>query len=82
MHLIKSNKFTVQLDQCIVQDDPTLPKFKVAANLPLLDLHITERRLLELLKLLVTLPFPKSEPTTNFSHVRPFILETTPHFTK
>jgi len=64
MELIKSKQFVVQLDQCLVQDDPQLPKLKLSATLPLLDWVITENRFMELLKLLVTLPFPQSAPPT------------------
>ncbi|CAL8090191.1 unnamed protein product [Orchesella dallaii] len=59
--LIKANKFIVTLEQSLIPDDPRFPRLQAHANLPLLDFNITEDRLVELLKLLVTLPFPHAE---------------------
>ena len=60
-HLFKSSDFEIQVDQCLVTDDVRLAKLKVAASLPLLDIDISENRLIELVQLLVTLPLPKGD---------------------
>lgn len=45
----------------MLSDDPRFPRIQLHANLPLLNFDITEHRLLELLKLLITLPLPQGE---------------------
>lgn len=67
--LIKSSRLLLQLDQCLIPDDPRFPRLQLEGSLPLLDLDISEHRLLELVKLLVTLPFPQGgdAPTTTTS---------------
>ena len=62
VYLINSREFTVRIKQSLVQDDPRFERLKISAKLPLLDVAITENRLLELITLLVTLPYPQSEP--------------------
>ncbi|ODN02737.1 Vacuolar protein sorting-associated protein 13A [Orchesella cincta] len=59
--LIHANKFIVTLEQLLIPEDPRFPRLQIQASLPLLGFDITEDRLVELLKLLVTLPFPHAE---------------------
>lgn len=63
LYLINSREFIVRIEQSLVQDDPRFERLKISAKLPLLDVAITENRLLELITLLVTLPYPQSEPS-------------------
>jgi len=57
--LIKSHTLLLQLDQSLIPDDPRFARLQLEGSLPLLDLDISEHRLIELLKLLGTLPFPQ-----------------------
>lgn len=59
--LIKSSQLILQLDQSLIPDDPRFPRLQLEGNLPMLDLDLSEYRLLELVKLIVTLPFPKAD---------------------
>lgn len=51
----------LQLDQSLVPDDPRFAKLQLEGSLPMLNLNLSDRRLTELVKLLVTLPFPKAD---------------------
>lgn len=62
--LILAKTFVVTLEQSMLPDDPRFPRLQLQANLPSLDFNITEYRLLELLKLLITLPLPRGEEPT------------------
>jgi len=57
--LIKSSRLLLQLEQSLIPDDPRFARLQLEGSLPLLDLDISDHRLLELVKLLVTLPFPQ-----------------------
>lgn len=59
--LIYAKKFVVTLEQSMLPDDPRFPRIQLLAHLPLIDFDITEYRLLELMRLLVTLPLPHTE---------------------
>ncbi|CAG7719966.1 unnamed protein product, partial [Allacma fusca] len=61
IYLINSRELVVLIEQSLVTDDPRFERLRVEARLPLLDVTITENRLLELITLLVTLPIPQSE---------------------
>jgi hypothetical protein len=70
--LMKSKLLVLQLDQSLIPDDPRFPRLQLEGSLPLLNLEISEHRLMELVKLLVTLPFPQTdvpaEAPTNSPH--------------
>lgn len=56
--LIKSSQLVLQLEQSLIPDDPRFAKLQLEGSLPILDLDFSEYRLMELVKLVVTLPFP------------------------
>jgi vacuolar protein sorting-associated protein 13A/C len=41
MHLLHPTNLTIQLDKCLITDDPRLPKFKVTGSLPNVAVNIT-----------------------------------------
>lgn len=59
-YLLQPSNLTVKLAKCLFTDDPRLPKFKIEAQLPNINLKIAEKRLMNLLALLVSIPFPES----------------------
>ncbi|CAG7785731.1 unnamed protein product [Allacma fusca] len=61
IYLINSRELVVLIEQSLITDDPQFERLKVEARLPLLDVTITENRLLELITLLLTLPIPQSK---------------------
>ena len=62
LSLLKTGTITLDLNQCIVSNDPKYAKLKADLVIPLLDFQITDYRLLKLIKLILTLPIPKSHP--------------------
>lgn len=59
-YLLQPSNLTVKLAKCLFTDDPRLPKFKIEAQLPNINLRIAEKRLMNVLALLVSIPFPES----------------------
>lgn len=59
-YLLQPSNLTVKLAKCLFTDDPRLPKVKIEAQLPNINLKIEEKRLMNLLALLVSIPFPES----------------------
>jgi hypothetical protein len=41
MHLLHPTNLTIQLDKCLITDDPRLPKLKVIGHLPNVAINIT-----------------------------------------
>jgi vacuolar protein sorting-associated protein 13A/C len=41
MHLLHPTNLTIQLEKCLITDDPRLPKFKVTGTLPNVAVNIT-----------------------------------------
>lgn len=60
VHLIDPINVTVYLQQCIIQEDPRLPKMKISGELPLLNLSISDKKLQQLLFLIQSIPLPGS----------------------
>ena len=46
-------------DQCAISDDPRLPKMRALVHLPTINVNVVDARLLQLLRLVTTLPLPK-----------------------
>ncbi|XP_069674534.1 intermembrane lipid transfer protein Vps13 isoform X2 [Periplaneta americana] len=61
MHLLQPTNLTIQLDKCLFTDDPRLPKLKINGSLPNVAVNITDDRLLTLLALFTSIPFPSDE---------------------
>lgn len=61
MHLLHPTNLIIQLDKCLITDDPRLPKLKVTGTLPNVAVNITDDRLLALLTLFASIPFPSDD---------------------
>ncbi|XP_049842368.1 LOW QUALITY PROTEIN: intermembrane lipid transfer protein Vps13-like [Schistocerca gregaria] len=61
MHLLHPTTLQVNLDKCLITDDPRLPKLKVSAQLPSVSLNVTDMRLLHLMAIFASIPFPTEE---------------------
>ncbi|XP_021940255.1 vacuolar protein sorting-associated protein 13 isoform X3 [Zootermopsis nevadensis] len=61
MHLLHPTNLAIQMDKCLITDDPRLPKLKVTGNLPNVAINITDDRLLSLIALFSSIPFPSDD---------------------
>lgn len=61
MHLLNPVNLHVNLYKCLITDDPRLPLTKVTSELPSINIVITDARLLKLLDLFFSVPFPGSK---------------------
>lgn len=61
MHLLHPTTLEVHLDKCLITDDPRLPKLKVAAQLPSVSLNVTDMRIIRLMAIFASIPFPTEE---------------------
>ncbi|XP_067143145.1 intermembrane lipid transfer protein Vps13 isoform X2 [Centruroides vittatus] len=76
-HLIEPINVIVYLQQCIIQEDPRLPKMKISGELPFLNLSISDQKLQQLLALVQSIPLPGSsaeeppQPATTMTSTAP-----------
>lgn len=61
MHLLNPVNLNLNLYKCLITDDPRLPLSKITGELPSIDVIITDTRLIMLLDLILSVPFPQSE---------------------
>lgn len=66
LHVLQPTGFTLVLERCTIED-LKLARAKVFGSLPDLDLSISDRRLLDILKLLMTIPTPPPAPVPKTS---------------
>ncbi|CAK1598970.1 unnamed protein product [Parnassius mnemosyne] len=64
MHLLQPTNLVIQIHKCLITDDPRLPKIKVRGELEKIAVSVSEDRLLTLCEILVSMPLPQSEETT------------------
>lgn len=61
MHLLRPTTFIITADVCVVDDDPRMPKQKIDIVFPAIDLNITEDRIMEAMKVALSIPLPENE---------------------
>ncbi|CAF1531836.1 unnamed protein product, partial [Rotaria sordida] len=64
LHLIKPLELDLDLEKCIYTDDANLPAWKVAGNLPNVDLRLSDKRLFQIINHMESIPLPKSKNST------------------
>ncbi|XP_013138688.1 PREDICTED: vacuolar protein sorting-associated protein 13C [Papilio polytes] len=64
LHLLQPTNLTIQIHKCLITDDPRMPKIKVRGELEKIAISVSEDRLLTLCEILVSMPLPQSEETT------------------
>ncbi|CAF4338339.1 unnamed protein product, partial [Rotaria sordida] len=64
LHLIKPLELDLDLGRCIYTDDANLPAWKVAGNLPNVDLRLSDKRLFQIINHMESIPLPKSKNST------------------
>lgn len=63
LHLLRPVSIKIDLHKSIVSVDPRMPKVKVAGELVLLNICISDTQLLNLLKLATSIPLPEGDAT-------------------
>lgn len=61
MHLINPVNLRLNLYKCLITDDYRLPLFKITGELPSVNIIVTDIRVLMLVDLFLSVPFPSSE---------------------
>ncbi|CAF1260195.1 unnamed protein product [Adineta steineri] len=76
IHLIQPMELELDVDKCIYNDDAVLPAWKVAGNIPSVDLRLSDTRLFRIMQHIQSIPFPKSK--TNAIAQAPVDVESVP----
>ncbi|CAF1245225.1 unnamed protein product [Adineta ricciae] len=61
LHLIKPMELEMDVDKCIYSDDAVLPAWKMAGNIPGVELRLSDKRLFHIINHIQTIPFPESK---------------------
>lgn len=61
MHLLNPMNFQMKVQKCLISDDPRLPMIKGVGNLPSLSVNIADARLVLLIGLILSVPWPEDE---------------------
>lgn len=61
LHLLRPTSVLVNAEVCVVDDDPRLPKTKINILLPSIKLNLAEDRVLEALRVAMSIPLPEKE---------------------
>ncbi|XP_024911459.1 vacuolar protein sorting-associated protein 13C [Cynoglossus semilaevis] len=71
-HILQPMDFTVHLARCMVEKDSRMPRFKVAGELPLLHVKISDKKIQNVFELVNSIPLPNmgSTPSTPTEKVR------------
>ncbi|XP_075971796.1 vacuolar protein sorting 13C isoform X2 [Anticarsia gemmatalis] len=64
LHLLQPTNLVIQIHKCLITDDPRLPKVKIRGELQKIAISVSEDRLLTLCEILVSMPLPQSEEST------------------
>lgn len=64
MHLLQPTNLIIQIHKCLITDDPRLPKIKIKGILQKIAVSASEDRFFTLCEILVGMPLPKAEETT------------------
>ncbi|RZF46695.1 hypothetical protein LSTR_LSTR002558 [Laodelphax striatellus] len=62
LHLLNPTDLTIEIEKCLISDDPRLPKVKIKGSLPQITLRIKEKRMVDTLVLLMSIPFTEAKP--------------------
>uniref|UniRef100_A0A1B6F8B5 Vacuolar protein sorting-associated protein 13 n=1 Tax=Cuerna arida TaxID=1464854 RepID=A0A1B6F8B5_9HEMI len=60
-YILEPTNLTVVLEKCLITDDPRLPKIKVSASLPNINIRVGEKRLFSTIALFISIPFNESK---------------------
>ncbi|XP_026322169.1 vacuolar protein sorting-associated protein 13 [Hyposmocoma kahamanoa] len=63
LHMLQPTSLVIDIQKCLITDDPRLPKVKICGELQKIAVTISEDRLMTLCEILVSMPLPKSEET-------------------
>lgn len=58
MHIVQPVTLTVNLETCLIYDDPRLPKTKITAQLPSIMINMSDDRILSAVDLMQSIPLP------------------------
>lgn len=61
LHILNPINLRLKLYKCVLTDDPRLPLSKITGELPSIDVVLTDTRLVMLLDLFMSIPFPSKE---------------------
>ncbi|KAF7282566.1 hypothetical protein GWI33_002356 [Rhynchophorus ferrugineus] len=61
MHLLRPLSLSVEYSKCLILDDPRLPHTKISCELPSIDVSTSDARLLLLVSLITSIPFPEGD---------------------
>ncbi|CAK1546186.1 unnamed protein product [Leptosia nina] len=64
LHLLQPTNLLIQIHKCLIIDDPRMPKIKIRGELQKIAVSVSEDRLLTLCEILVGMPLPRSDETT------------------
>ncbi|VVC40207.1 Hypothetical protein CINCED_3A023147 [Cinara cedri] len=59
LYILKPTTLTIQVEKCLITDDPRLPLLKVTGELPAIDIKMAENRFLDALSVFLSVPLPK-----------------------
>ncbi|UJR35157.1 hypothetical protein I4U23_027926 [Adineta vaga] len=65
LHLIKPMELEMDVDKCIYSDDAVLPAWKIAGNVPGVELRLSDKRLFHIINHIQSIPFPESKHPVN-----------------
>ncbi|XP_023807842.1 vacuolar protein sorting-associated protein 13C isoform X3 [Oryzias latipes] len=60
-HILQPMDISLQLDKCMVEKDARMPSFKVLGELPLLHVRISDQKILGVMELINSIPFPNMD---------------------
>ncbi|XP_063619785.1 intermembrane lipid transfer protein Vps13 [Cydia splendana] len=64
LHLLQPTNLVIQIHKCLITDDPRLPKIRIRGELQKIAISASEDRLLTLCEILIGMPLPKAEEST------------------
>ncbi|XP_067014210.2 intermembrane lipid transfer protein Vps13 [Anabrus simplex] len=70
MHLLEPASLTVSVEKCLVKHDPTLPNLKIVGRLPSITFTVEENRLVSLMTLYHSVPFPNLNSNSQDNGIR------------
>ncbi|CAF3386362.1 unnamed protein product [Rotaria sp. Silwood1] len=70
LHLIKPMELEMNVDKCIYNDDAVLPAWKIAGNVPNIELRLSDKRLFHIINHIQSIHFPESKTSI---HDQPLI---------
>ncbi|XP_050421691.1 intermembrane lipid transfer protein Vps13-like isoform X3 [Adelges cooleyi] len=64
LYILKPTNLLIEVEKCLITDDPRLPLLKVTGELPNIDIKVAENRVLDAISVFLSVPLPqrKKEP--------------------